>query len=416
MAYSAKAISSDDLKLAPQARFTDLLQNEAGVEHDAYGVTVRGSTEKEVAYNVDGVSMADNRTNRPYTNVNTELVQEVQLITGGFSAEYSDARSAVVNVVTKRSPDRYIGSAKMRMNLPHLKHFGPNMWSSADWWDFGRFQFMQANEGPAYVNELGKTVKSWTNERGENIDRDKDGIPDFQGWDGYAATALNQYKLTPQDCFKLWKYQHRNEQFASELGVDPVLQYGNKPDYDIEASFGGPVWPFGDSTSTLGLDFMAGYSRRFNAYAFQLSRDGVDEENGQIRLNYQASGSTRMSLFGLLGSTKACGWFLGEDHAYVSNPGYIIQNVYGNWARQGYANVYAIDNNSNWINWKRKNLSFSLEHFISQSTFIEFKAQFTAVDYDASPPPFPPTTISVDRTGKNGASIRVKLSIDQHTG
>lgn len=392
VAYSAKGITVEEMQMAPQARLRDLLTNEVGIEQDAYGVTVRGGTEKEVAYNIDGVSMSDSRTNRPYTNVNTELVQEVQLITGGFNAEYSNARSGMVNVVTKQSPDRYTGSAKVRYRVPGLKHFGPNMWTPENWWDFGRFQHMQAIEGPTYVNELGKTVKSWTNERGENIDRDKDGVADFQGWQNYAATALNQYKLTPGDAFKLWKYQHRNEQFAQELGVDPVLKYGHKSDYDIEASLGGPVWPFADSGNTVGLDFLAGYSRRFNAYAYQLSREGVTEENAQLRLNFQPGGSTKISLFGLYGTTEACGWFLGEDHAYVNNPGYIIQNVYGIWALQGMANVYAVDNNSNWIDWRRRNLSISLEHFVNQSTFFEVKGQMTLADYNASPAAYPPTT------------------------
>jgi hypothetical protein len=400
VAYSAKGITIEEMKMAPQARLRDILTNEVGVEQDAYGVTVRGSTEKEVSYNIDGVSMSDSRTNRSYTNVNTELVQEVQLITGGFNAEYSNARSGMVNVVTRRSPDRYTGSAKGRYRIPGEKHFGPNMWTPENWWNFGRFQFMKSIEGPAYTNELGETVKSWTNEKGENIDRDKDGIPDFQGWQPYAATALNQYKLTPEDCFKLWKYQHRNEQFAQELGVDPVLSYGKKPDYDFEASFGGPLWPFGESTNSLGLDFLAGYSRRFNAYAFQLSRDGVTEENAQMRINYQPGGSTKMSLFGLYGTTKACGWFLGEDHAYVNNPGYIIQNVYGYWAPGGQDNVYAVDNNSNWIDWRRRNLAFSLEHFINQSTFFEVKAQITAADYDARPPDFAPTAVSTNAQGQ----------------
>jgi hypothetical protein len=401
VAYSAKGISSEDMKLAPQARLKDLLTNEAGIEQDAYGVTIRGGTEKEVAYNLDGVSMSDSRTNRPYTNVNTELVQEIQLITGGFNAEYANARSGMVNVVTKRSQDRFSGSAKVRYRGPGLKHFGPNMWSKDNWWDYGRFQSMKAIEGPAYVNELGKTVKSWRNEKGESVDRDKDGVPDFMGWDAYAATALNQYKLSSQDCFKLWKYQHRNEEFAKELGVDPVLKYGDKPDYDIEASLAGPVWPVSDSADAIGLDFLAGYSRRFNSYTFQLSRPGVTEENAQLRLNFQPTGSTKMSLFGQYGTTSACGWFLGEDHAYVSNPGYIIQNVYGIWALQGMANVYAVDNNSNWIDWRRRDISFSLEHFLSQSTFFEFKVQGLFANYNASPAQFAPTTIFTNAQGQS---------------
>jgi hypothetical protein len=400
VAYSSKGITAEELKLAPELRLSDLLTNEVGIEQDAYGVTIRGGTEKEVAYNVDGVSMSDNRNNRPYTNVNTELIQDVQLITGGFNAEYSDARSGIVNVVTKQSPDRYTGSVKITERTPGLKHFGPNMWTSGDWWDFGRFQNMKAVQGPAYVNELGQRVNSWMNERGENIDRDKNGVPDFQGWEAYAASGLNQYHLTPADCYKLWKYQHRTVEFANELGVDPVLHYGDKRDYNIEASFAGPVWPFGESPGSSGLDFAGGYSKKFNSYAYQLSRDGTTEENGQVRINFRPDPSTKISLFGLYGTTSACGWFLGEDHSYVNNPGYIIQNTYGVWALGGLYNLYAVDNNSNWIDWTHRNLNFSLEHFINKSTYFEVNGQMTSGTYDATPPPVVGTTTYVNKQGK----------------
>lgn len=399
VAYSAKGISVEEISAAPQITLKDLLTNEAGFEKDAYGVTVRGGTEKEVGFNVDGVSMSDNRNNRPYTNINTELVQEVQLITGGFNAEYSNARSGLVNIVTKRSTARYAGSVNMRYRVPGLKHFGPNMWTKDNWWDFGRFQHYSAIEGPKYVNELGDTVKSWRNEKGENIDRDRDGAPDFLGWNAYGASGVNQYKLSPDDSFKLWKYQHRNDEFAKELGVDRVLHYGDTPDYDFQTSFGGPLIPFQGIPVLSDIDFFGGYSKRFTSYTFQLSRDGFSEENGQIKLNYRAGGNTTMSLFGLYGETHAAGWFLGEDHAYANNPGYIIQNIYGIWALQGMANVYAVDNNSNWIDWTRFNLAYSLEHFLSPSTFFEIHLQTTNNQYNATPPDFVPTTTYLDRQG-----------------
>lgn len=399
VAYSSKGISVQEMAAAPQVKFKDLLTNEVGIEQDAYGVTIRGGTEKEVAFNIDGVSLSDSRTNRPYTNINTELIQEVQLITGGFNAEYSNARSGLVNVVTKRSPDRYTGSIRARYRVPKLKHFGPNMWSKENWWDYGRFQHYSAIEGPKYVNELGDTVSTWRNERGENIDRDKDGIADFQGWNTYSSSGLNQYKLTPEQNFTLWKYQHRNDEFARELGVDRVLHYGDTPDYDIQTSFGGPLWPFGEVPILSEIDFFGGYSKRFTSYTFQLSRDGFSEENGQVRLNYRASPNTTMSLFGLFGATHACGWFLGEDHSYANNPGYIIQNIYGIWALQGMANVYAVDNNSNWIDWTRYNYSFSVNHFFDPSTFIDVRAQATLAKYDASPPEFVGTTTYTDKQG-----------------
>jgi|GEM_PF-5001096 len=404
---SMTSLSDKDIINMPKTSLKDMLTTEAGFEKDAYGVTVRGGTEKEVSYIVDGISMSDSRTNRPYTNINTELIEEIQLITGGFNAEFGQARSGLVNIVTKRSQSKYTGSINFKYTNPSLKHFGPNMWTKENWWDFGRFQHFESIEGAEYVNELGETVKSWTDENGNNIDRDKDGVPDFQGWNNYASSPLNHYKLVPEDCFKLWKYQHRNKEFAEELDVDPVLLYGDKPDYDLQLSFGGPLLPFHNIPILKNIDFFGGYSQRFSAYTYQLSRDGVLENNGQLTINYQANNSLKFSLFGLYGETHASGWFLGEDHTYINNPGYIIQNVYGVWGSQGYPNQYAVDNNSNHIDWYRSNLSFSVDHMLSQSTFYQLNIQKTSAIYKGQPAELAPTEVIVNARGD---SIRQYVS------
>jgi len=390
VANSMKTISAKDLAATPKKSFADMLTVQSGIEQDAYGVTIRGGTEKEVSYIVDGVSMADNRTNRPYTNINTELIEELQLITGGFSAEYGQARSGVVNIVSKRSKAGYHGSINLRDSPASIKHFGPNMWTKDNWWDFGRFQHMEAIPGDMYTNELGETVQTWTDENGDNIDRDKDGIPDFRGWKAYAESKSNSDKLTADDCLKLWKYQHRNDDFAEELGVDPVLSYGNTDDMDIQTSFMGPLWPFKNIHVPIlsEMDFLFGYSKRQTAYTFQLSRDKFTEDNAQLNLNYQVSDQIEIGFMGMYGETHACGWFMGADHSYITNPGYIIQNTYGAWASQGYYNVYAVDNNSNFIDWYRSKAALTLKHVLSPKSFYEVILQYSSTDYNANPPEF----------------------------
>ena len=64
-------------------------------------------------------------------------------MTGGFSAEYGDARSGVVNIVT-REPRQFTISADARYNPAGRKHFGPDVYSSDNWWDIGRFE----SDGP----------------------------------------------------------------------------------------------------------------------------------------------------------------------------------------------------------------------------------------------------------------------------
>ena len=402
VANSMTRLSARDLVSTPKKSFAEMLTNQAGIEQDAYGVTIRGGTEKEVSYIVDGVSMSDSRTNRPYTNLNTELIEELQLVTGGFNAEYGQAQSGVVNIVNKRSRDRYHGSINMRNSPAALKHFGPYMWSQENWWDYGRFQHMDAIPGEMYINELGEEVQYWEDENGNNIDRDRDGVPDFQGWENYAESKANADKLSAEDCYRLWKYQHRNDAFADELGVDPVLSYGKTPDYDLQTSLAGPLLPFSSINIPIlsKIDFLAGYSRRQTAYTYQLSRDSFSEENAQLNLNYQITDKLLVSLITMYGETHACGWFMGEDHSYITNPGYIIQNVYGVWASQGYYNVYAVDNNSNWIDWYRAKAAVSINHVLSDRSFYEFILQYANTDYNARPPEFAEVETYLNREGE----------------
>ena len=41
--------------------------------------------------------MRDNRTMSAFMGINKSAIGEVQLLTGGFSAEYGDARSGIIN-------------------------------------------------------------------------------------------------------------------------------------------------------------------------------------------------------------------------------------------------------------------------------------------------------------------------------
>ncbi|RPH35502.1 hypothetical protein EHM92_06075, partial [bacterium] len=90
---------------------------------------VRGGTQQEVKWYVDGVRTAaliEGRADRggSFTNINLNAVQEIQLLTGGFSAEFGEAQSGVVNVVTKEGGPSLSGSVEYIYGLPGQHHFG----------------------------------------------------------------------------------------------------------------------------------------------------------------------------------------------------------------------------------------------------------------------------------------------------
>lgn len=62
---------------------------------------IRGGRASEVAYYVDGFSQQDPLTGLSTVNIDQNAIQEVQLTTGGFNAEYGKISSGTVNVTTK---------------------------------------------------------------------------------------------------------------------------------------------------------------------------------------------------------------------------------------------------------------------------------------------------------------------------
>ena len=103
-------VSRDEIAALPVQELADVVNLQAGVVDGHF----RGGRTGEVQYQVDGVSV-----NNPYDNSSTitldrSVLQEVQVISGTFDAEYGQALSGVVNAVL-RSGDaqRYEGSLEL---------------------------------------------------------------------------------------------------------------------------------------------------------------------------------------------------------------------------------------------------------------------------------------------------------------
>lgn len=76
---------------------------------------VRGGRPEEVSYLLDGVPVNNPLSGRgspSFANVNQNIVEELQIQTGGFNAEYGAALSGVINLNTKAASTRYTATAE----------------------------------------------------------------------------------------------------------------------------------------------------------------------------------------------------------------------------------------------------------------------------------------------------------------
>lgn len=99
---------------SPISSVTALVSLEAGVSTSGTGYSVRGSRSTETQVRVDGLDVGNQFTGGfgsggvgYFPMVSQYAVEDVQVLTGGFSAEYGDALGGVVNTVGKTGNTDY---------------------------------------------------------------------------------------------------------------------------------------------------------------------------------------------------------------------------------------------------------------------------------------------------------------------
>src|ERR1035437_6186350 len=108
---SQSLISAEQINSLPVAEFDDILRLQAGVSKDADGgFHIRGGRSSEIAYWVNGISITDPYDNSRGVDIDNSSIQELQVISGTFNAEYGNAMSGIVNTVTKEGGKEYHGS------------------------------------------------------------------------------------------------------------------------------------------------------------------------------------------------------------------------------------------------------------------------------------------------------------------
>ncbi|MBU4443647.1 TonB-dependent receptor [bacterium] len=110
---SKQVLRSDEFNQIPVDDVSDVLALQAGVVRDNDGkIHLRGGRADEVNYLVDGISITDPYAGEMSVEVEISGIEQIQMITGGFNAEYGQALSGVVEIVTKAGGEKYHGKLK----------------------------------------------------------------------------------------------------------------------------------------------------------------------------------------------------------------------------------------------------------------------------------------------------------------
>ena len=370
----------------PVAGVSEYIDLQAGIEPDMH---VRGGDLGEVSFIVDGMATRGGRDNQPFTEISYTAVQELQVQTGGFNAEYGNVRSGLVNVVTRKpSAQNYSLDVLMRYTHPQKKHFGglPN---NADAYWIRPFMDPEV----AFIGthdqdpDDGDGVTPW-----DHWTRIQ--YPRFVGWNQVSETLMGDddpnNDLTPEQLQEVFQWRHRKD---FEITI---------PDYVGDITLGGPL-PF--INRPLGnLRFLASYRNLQRAYIVPQERDAYNAQTAQLKLISDITSNMKLQLNGLYAvqsGLNASNWRVSSMFD-GRNPNYpwqgrgqsMVDNLSGDQRDQLFG----------WNFWnlsdtKRNTIGLELTHTLSAQTFYEVNLQRNYTDYWVRTGPFRDTTTVVRTVG-----------------
>jgi len=99
-------VSSEELARIPTENIGQVVNLQAGVVAGHF----RGGRSNEVAYLIDGVSVVDPYNGQRSIEIENTSIREMEVISGTFNAEYGQAMSGIVNIVTQEGSPELHGS------------------------------------------------------------------------------------------------------------------------------------------------------------------------------------------------------------------------------------------------------------------------------------------------------------------
>ncbi|HTX19166.1 MAG TPA: TonB-dependent receptor [Bacteroidota bacterium] len=207
---TSEIVRSDDVKMVAGMRdVTDVISLAADVTDGHF----RGGRTGEELYTLQGMGIVNPLDATSAFVPILSAVEEVEVSTSGFGAQYGNAQSGVVNITMKEGKsDKWNTSFDARLRLPGRKTFGPSVYDPT------------ANP---YLAKL-LNINFWLTGDAETSNQPLyssmgSGLSNRYGGD----TAVIQ-----QVAYTLWRMQTKR---------DLDLSYGKSIDYAVEGGTGGPI-------------------------------------------------------------------------------------------------------------------------------------------------------------------------------
>jgi hypothetical protein len=258
---SKAIVTGDVVEELPIDNIRNVITLQPGVveTNDSRGQVIRGGRPGEASVYVDGVLVRNfNSGSQSLLNVGVNAVEEVNLLLGGYGAEFGSAQSGIINYVTKQGSPRYTGALS----------FGTDAFLPKDI-SWGHSRLQASLGGPLISDRLGFHL-ALTATGMEDAD------PDFQD-DIFAADSIpvQRHYFRPV----------RQVQYTDANGQPLVDSQGNPiyyTEFEEMTDLGNrQPWSAGDQYTASGtLHWTLGPSTRFTFGALNSRNQGMNAGTG----------------------------------------------------------------------------------------------------------------------------------------
>ncbi len=112
---SSHFISSKQMEAMPLDQMVDMVALAPGVTMQDNEIHIRGGRADDTMFVVDGMNVSDPLAGGGYGyQIDPSIINEIEILTGGFNAEHGQAVSGVVNISTKEGSDRLEGRVSVK--------------------------------------------------------------------------------------------------------------------------------------------------------------------------------------------------------------------------------------------------------------------------------------------------------------
>ena len=284
-------VSTTEIAMRPTSQLTTLLSTLPGIDRDPSGLlTVRRGSIDEVSFLIDGMRASNPLDFQPYTNINLSSIQELEIITGAFNAEYGQAQSGVFNIVTKDGGDKLTSYIEFRYVPPQKPHYG------TEFYDYS-------------------TTRYWENTHARHLQWWIDNPDQWVDLEGIRGNDPNS-SFTPEQAYEYYMSTHQ-----------PLTNYESTSTYQTEITLGGPL-PVNNLFFFLSGRFKSAPPVTGNSY-----RDLGSWFDGTGKLTFHLNQSMKFNFSGFYGLEKSNIGMTYPNFEFISNYGvkskYAYHDLYG---------------------------------------------------------------------------------------